>query len=279
MMKAKRIYVACFSPTGLTRQVALRIAGSLSDLMELEGVKEWNFTLPSGRQEALRVEAGDWVVVGLPVYAGRLPNLLLPYLNSWIGNGAMAVPVVTFGNRSYGNALIELKELLELRGFHVMGAAAFVAEHAFAHGLAAGRPDQADLLLADKFADDVYMRWSKFCSEGQFPEVLVPGIGAPDYGGYYQPLGMDGVPVRFLKAKPVVDIGKCCHCGHCGEVCPMGAVAPGGEGVVTGICIKCNACIRECPENARCFTDEAYLSHVRFLETHYAEFRANVELF
>lgn len=277
MENSFNIYAACFSPTGLTSLLVRRIACNIANWHQTQSILEWDFTLPSKRTSPLHAEENDWVIVGLPVYAGRLPNLLLPYLNSWSGKGAIAVPIVTFGNRSYGNALIELKELLELKGFQIAGAAAFVAEHAFAHGLAQGRPNDSDLQQADTFAENIYRRCCTF--HKPLPPITVPGIGAPDYGGYYQPLGENGLPVRFLKAKPVAIKEKCKNCGICADICPMGSVEKGNNGNVTGVCIKCNACIKVCPANARLFTDESYLSHIRFLETHYAKNRAENELF
>lgn len=277
MENTPNIYAACFSPNGLTGQLVQRIAHHIGRLIEAQAVTNWDFTFPSQRAEPLQAKENDWVIVGLPVYASRLPNLLLPYLKSWTGNGAIAIPIVTFGNRSYGNALIELKELLEEKGFKIAGAAAFVAEHSFAHDLAIGRPDNNDLQQADTFAESVYKRWHAF--QNHLPPITVPGIGAPDYGGYYQPLGEDGSPVRFLKAKPIVLKERCHNCGICADVCPMGSIEKGNFGNVTGICIKCNACIKACPMNARLFTDEAYLSHIRFLESHYASSKAENELF
>lgn len=52
------------------------------------------------------------------------------------GNDAFAVPVVTFGNRNYDNALIELRNELENNHFHTIAAGAFVAQHAFTDQLA-----------------------------------------------------------------------------------------------------------------------------------------------
>lgn len=277
MENTPNIYAACFSPTGRTNLLVQHIAHNISCLLQNRTITDWNFTLPIQRNTPLQAKKSDWVIVGLPVYAGRLPNLLLPYLNSWTGNGATAIPIVTFGNRSYGNALIELKELLESKGFKIAGTAAFVAEHAFAQKLAKGRPNDSDLQQADIFAENAYKRWH--ANHNSFPPINVPGTGAPDYGGYYQPLGEDGSPVRFLKARPIVIKEKCNNCGCCADVCPMGSIEKGNNGNVTGICIKCNACIKVCPMNARLFTDEAYLSHIRYLESHYAKKEAKNELF
>ena len=39
---------------------------------------------------------------------------------------------------------------------------------------------------------------------------------------------------------------------------------------VNGVCIKCQACIRFCPMQARALEDSDFLSHVAMLEEHYA---------
>jgi ferredoxin len=40
---------------------------------------------------------------------------------------------------------------------------------------------------------------------------------------------------------------------------------------VSGICIKCHACVRSCPTKAKYFDDPDFLSHVRMLEREYME--------
>ena len=266
-METKRIHAVYFSPAGATRRVVEHLANALGGGQAQ--VEAWDFTLPAGRARPFRAEAGDVVVAGMPVYAGRLPNLMLPYLNTWIGAGAYAVPVVVYGNRSYGNALKEWVDLLQGRGFLPVGAGAFVGEHAFAPALAAGRPDGADFAVADEFAREIRRRLDAAGGGQPLPAVEVPGMGAPDYGGYYQPLDENGMPARFLKTKPVTT-EACTGCGHCAEVCPMGSVDRGNPSLVPGVCIKCNACVRECPVGAKRLVDAAFLSHVRYLESHYA---------
>ena len=46
----------------------------------------------------------------------------------------------------------------------------------------------------------------------------------------------------------------------------MGSIDPEDVSNVTGICIKCHACVRECPAGAKYFDDEAFLSHKAMLE-------------
>lgn len=276
METTMKIHAACFSPAGATREVVMHLAASLDVLRA--GVKLWDFTLPAGRLAPFVGEEGDLVVVGMPVYAGRLPNLLVPYLKTWQGKGAYVVPVVVYGNRSYGNALIELRDILTETGFRPLGAAAFVGEHAFAPELATGRPDAEDLSLAERFAGEILFRLGKAEIGGEVPEVAVPGIGAPDYGGYYQPLGEQGEPVRFLKAKPETT-DACTGCGRCADVCPMGSIDKANPAFVPGVCIKCSACIRICPVGAKQLVDPAFQSHVRYLKAHYVHPAKSVEWF
>lgn len=236
-----------------------------------------DFTLPQGREKIIQVHSQALFVIGLPVYAGRLPNLLLPYLKQWKSNGALAIPVVLYGNRSYGNSLLELHDLLKNNGFHPIAAAAFVGQHAFSKQLAFGRPNSEDLLQTKQLAAYIYQRI--LALDGIFfPALDIPGKGAPDYGGYYKPLGIDGQPTQFLKAKPET-MTHCIHCLQCAKVCPMGAIDSQNPNHISGICIKCNACISHCPVNAKQLTDPAYLSHIQYLEKHFRNHKPAVELF
>jgi hypothetical protein len=70
-----------------------------------------DFTLPGGRQGQYSFEEEDLVVLGMPTYAGRVPNKALPFLRELFdGNGALAVSIVTFGNRDFDSSLTELVE-------------------------------------------------------------------------------------------------------------------------------------------------------------------------
>ena len=58
----------------------------------------------------------------------------------------------------------------------------------------------------------------------------------------------------------------------------MGSISAEDPAQVTGICIKCQACIKKCPVQAKYFDDPAFLSHVAMLEQNYTR-RAEAELF
>jgi len=104
-----------FSATDTTKKVISCIAEKLLETINLkENINNIDFTLSGTREKVTSFSKDDIVIVGVPVYAGRVPNVLLKYLNSIKGKGALAVAVVVYGNRNYDDALIELRDILEL---------------------------------------------------------------------------------------------------------------------------------------------------------------------
>lgn len=271
-MRLKRVAAAYFSPTGNTKRAAITIAEQVADREGLP-VQEMDLTLPEGRKDVRSFGPCELLVLGMPVYAGRIPNKILPVVQTLFkGNGALAVPVVTFGNRSYDNALIEMCSELEKNSFHTIAGAAFASEHVFSPLLAPGRPDEEDRKEILAFAGNVSSKIREIEPGENDGMAAVPEPvqvrGEFPIPGYYQPLGEDGQPAVFLKAKPKT-ADSCNDCGICAEVCPMGSVSSGNHGEVTGICIKCQACTRACPMHSRYFDDPAMLSHIRYLTDHY----------
>ena len=150
----KRVFAAYFSGTGTTEKTVKAIAQKIADDLCLK-YEEWNFTPLFARKEPKRFEANDIVIFGTPVIAGRVPNLLLKYLDTLEGNGALAVPIVMFGNRNFDDALIELRDILEKAGMRTIAAAACVGEHSFSKVLGKGRPDNDDIKQIVNFATKV----------------------------------------------------------------------------------------------------------------------------
>ena len=259
-MEIKKVYALYFSPAGTTRKLTDTLAAALAASFEVE-IETIDITNPAAREETHAFAAGELVVCGSPTYAGKLPNKLLPYWKGSLqGNGALAVALVTFGNRAFDNSLAELCACLEADGFHTVGAGAFACRHVFSDVLAAGRPDQDDFAELAKLGAAVATRIVKANEYPAPPEV--PGdADAP----YYIPKGADGEPKNFLKAKPKTS-DECIQCGVCVAVCPMGSIDPQDVSSVPGLCIKCHACVRECPMGAKYFDDEAFLSHKAMLE-------------
>ena len=238
--------------------------------------EDYDFTLPGMRENGFAAGKDDLVIFGTPVYAGRVPNVLLKYLATIRGNGALAVPVVLFGNRNFDDGLIELRDILENTGFHTVAAAAFVGEHSFSKTLAAGRPDADDMKEALAFAGKIAEK-VKGLPDGEAPApVEVEGVPHP-YRGYYQPRDRKGVSIDIRKVKSLVS-DACDDCKICADVCPMGSISHENVREYTGICIKCGACIKKCPKQARYYEDEGYLYHQHELEEGYTR-RAAISLF
>lgn len=269
-MQITRVSKVYFSPCGSTANIITHMAEAAAAQCEAP-LSAVDFTLPAAREKTYRFGPEELVFFGTPVYAGRVPNKIMPFIrDGFLGGGALAVPVVTYGNWSFDDGLVELRNLLEDNGFHTIGAAAVVARHSFSMTLGAGRPNEADLREAALFAGRVAEKAEALDGAGVWEPVAVPGTHPPE--AYYTPLGIDGNPAKFLKAVPKLS-GKCDKCGLCAKVCPMGSIDREDPGRITGICIKCQACVRKCPRQARYFDDAAFLSHKQMLEQNFTAAR------
>lgn len=269
-MDIQKIKALYFSPTGNAERAAMEIARTVAEKLSVP-LETFSLNRPEARKREYAFTASDFLVIACPVYAGKLPNKILPDLKAILkGNATPAAAVVTFGNRAFDNALAELVSVLTDNGFRTLGAAAFVGEHAFTDKLGGGRPGVSDIWEMRAFAEktaDALRTLSEFP-----PPVQVPGdASAP----YYVPKGLDGQPAKFLKAKPKVDLSRCHGCGTCAKVCPMGAIDPRDVSSVPGTCVKCQACIVKCTRRARYFDDPAFLSHVAMLERNFTDPKEN----
>ena len=264
MQSIKKIKAVFFSPTGNTQQVVELIADRLAQKFSVP-VEVDDFTLPAAHVDTRTYSSEDVVVFGVPTYAGRIPNKVLPFVQTLFkGNQTRTIAVVTFGNRSFDNSLSELASELEKNHFSVVAAGAVVCKHAFAE-IGIGRPDTTDQERIAAFADTAFKKLQK--SEKPLPNASIKRNEA--LTAYYVPLGTDGKPVNFLKAKPVTDKAKCDNCGVCAAVCPMGSIDKNDVSLVPGICIKCQACIVKCHTKAKFFDDPLFLSHKTMLERNY----------
>lgn len=252
------VHACYFSATGTTEKIVLEVAGKLSEKAG-KSLDRVDFTLPQARENPCFFGEDDFVIVGVPVYAGRVPNVLLKYLKSVRGNGALAAAVVLYGNRDYDDALIELRDILTEDGFRVIAGAAFIGEHSFSRILGKGRPDQNDLAKADRFAELIDHKLAL----GKLDTVDVKG-NVP-YRSYFKPKDSKNQPVDIRKVQPKT-AETCTHCMTCAKVCPMGSISQDDSSLLTGICIKCGACVKKCPVGAKYFDDPDYLKHKTEME-------------
>lgn len=245
-MTPSRILLVRFSPTGHTRRVMHFLATGFAGSGLL--VNELDVTDRYDREEARSFNPDDLVFVGVPVYAGRVPRPMQDF-SQWQGNGAIAIPVVTYGSRAHEDALRELAALLRTSGFKVPAGAAFPVEHSLFPEFGQGRPNDDDRYQIEHFAKDVLTR----LTEGRLTgEATFPGEG-------------DLRPYPAQAAVPMPDT-ICRQCGRCTEVCPVDIIDPFTMRVTDPTqCIGCGACIHACPDGMRHYPEavQAHLNLVR----------------
>ena len=267
-----RICTFYFTGTDTTKTVVQTLAQEIAKNLEIDDIFDYNFTTPEAREEMPIFSEGDLVITGVPTIAGRVPNLLLPYLGKIEGNGALGVPIGLFGNRNIDDCLVELRDLMKNGGMKIIAGGAFVGEHSFSEILAKGRPDNKDIEIIKEFGKKIAEKIKN--EDISEPEM----VGEVPYRKYYTPRDRHGNGIDIRKVKPKTDMDKCIDCKLCAELCPMGAIDFDDVSQTPGICMKCCACIKKCPTDAKYFDDEGYLYHAHELEDLY-ERRAEVEYF
>lgn len=237
-MNPTKITAVYFSATFSTKQVVKHIAESFGAVDQ-----EIDLTRGSLNQE-LNLDSTDLLVVGIPVYGGRVPAMAAERINAIKGDNTAAIIVCVYGNRDYDDALLELSDIVRSRGFVHFAAAAVVAEHCIFPKVAAGRPDAADWQKIDDFCDDAKAALGAFNPASQ-KELPIKG-NRP-----YKKAG--GVPLYPSAAK------DCNGCGTCARECPAGAISMENPRITdTDKCLSCARCIKVCPQHARKFHGPMY---------------------
>lgn len=237
-MNIQSLKLAYFSPTGTTRAVLQSMACGIGCAPE-----HFDITLPAARLSPLSASEDDLLVLGVPVYMGRVPDLLSDWLKRLDLRRTPTVCVVVYGNRAYENALLELKDVVSERGGIPIGAAAFIGEHSFSspeRPASVGRPDSEDLRQAEDFGRRIAGQLRSFSTFERSHDLSVPGT-CP-YGGITKLWDVD-----------FIEVGEGCdQCGLCAEQCPTGAIDRAKSAAVDPVkCITCCACIKRCPKRAR----------------------------
>jgi ferredoxin len=242
-MEIKKVTSIYFSPTGTTKKILEGIASGIA----VEDVEHINLTLPEGARRTIPPFSDELVIIGAPVYGGRLPADAISRFKQLKASKTLAVVVVLYGNREYEDALLELKNLATELGFHPVAGGAFIGEHSFATKdvpIANGRPDRLDVQKAMDLGAKIKKKIKALQSPDAQMDLEIPGR-FPYEGG---PLSM--------AVSPVTREDTCTVCGTCADVCPTAAISINSS-VATEIelCIRCCACIKSCPEGARAWED------------------------
>jgi ferredoxin len=253
-MTAKAVHLVqslYFSPTGSTR----RIVEAIAEGTGVPSLAPISVTAPQDRDSFSGQIDGDLLIVGVPVYAGRFPSLVLSPLSKVDGSGRWALPVAVCGNVRMGTCLAELCAILKRQGFTIPAAGNFVAQHSFAcedFRIAEGRPDQDDLRQAAEFGRRVAGRIAEgaediTCVYGRFLYIRMYVSGSTEATGFVS------MPERH---RPTIRVSEhnadlCDDCGNCVEVCPTGSIDPQSYFVEDETCIRCFACTAVCLSEAK----------------------------
>ena len=233
-----KVSAVYFSATDTSRKGAKAIAGVFG-----EEVNEMDMTVCNRQPDKKAFDADDIVVFGAPVYSGRIYLGAYDRFAGLRGSSTPCIITVTYGNRDYDDALLELYDLVTKQGFLPFAAAALIGEHTYGK-IAVGRPTAEDLREDVDFAKKAC---DKLASKGP-SLVSVPGnrpYRKGGYGGHFRPLTSS----------------DCVSCGLCAQMCPEGAVSSTDFSCIDSEkCIACFRCIRNCPVQAKNMDTDEYNS-------------------
>lgn len=222
------IHQITFSPTGGTRKVCEAICSSIDkDCITTE------LCLKSNEIRYPDIAENDLVVIGMPVYGGRVPAMAVERLKGIKANNAKCAVVAVYGNRAYDDALIEMQDVATEVGFRVIAGISAIAEHSIVRKYGAGRPDPDDIQILKDFGKKI----ARKAVTDNVDVITIPG----------------NHPYKESGSGPFPTAGdQCTSCGTCAENCPADAISIHKiREVDTQKCIGCMRCISICPSHAR----------------------------
>lgn len=232
----EKINLVYFSAAGTTKAVSTHLAEGMG-----REIKEYDL-LRQPPKQSVTFGPDAPTLFAMPVYAGRIPAVCAEALPQFRGGNTPAIAVVTYGNRDFDDALLELKDLLSENGFVVVAAAAVVAQHSIFPRVASGRPDASDKQRIAAFGQR--------CNEALNCFTGAERITVKGNSPYCKPMAIPLQPTGNV---------KCNTCGTCVSVCPTKAIAADKPRKTDkNRCIACTACIAACPQNARGFRGLLY---------------------
>ncbi len=264
-MKIKKIWLISFSPTRTSKKIVDAIASGIEGIPS----ETIDLTYPD-KIPTMRFGSDELVIIGVPVYAGRVAPLAVKRLAALQGDNTPAVVAVLYGNRDFEDALVELLDIVLNKSFKPAAACTFIGEHSFSGSktpIAAGRPDSEDLAQAKAFGSKIGDKFASLKSPETAQCPTVPG-NIP----YKEGAG----PMPFT---PLLIESACTQCSACLSVCPTGAISLESKiEIDCAACIFCCACIKICPENALTLDAGPLKQKQQWLFEHCAE-RKEAELY
>ena len=223
-----------FSPTYTTKKIVKLVGEHI-----FTNTIEFDITILSEKNKGLAFSENDFVILGIPVYSGRVPKLAKGIISMMHGNHTPIALIATYGNRHFDDSLLELKTIVQSNGFLCIAAAAFVTEHSVVRKFGAGRPNHEDIAEVHNFSEllkNTINSWDK----AAHIDLSIPGNQI--YRAY-----------KSIPMKPHAT-SKCTKCGLCAKNCPAVAIPfDNPRRTDKRKCVTCVRCIRICPQKARRF--------------------------
>jgi ferredoxin len=248
-----RIAIIVFSPHGNT----IKVAGAVKEGFLSQGIEPTVIDLTGAPWHEIRdftysmLNDYDLLVLGSPVYAGRVIEPIEIFLSGLPDTEAkLAAVFVTYGLIS-GNALVHAAKQLSKKGYAILGAAKIVASHSMVFEDERDqfilRPSQEDLELATTFGRVLVDRTNHSGLERVPVDMLKPkkSLAVRIFNRFMATrFGMAILPhVRFTRE-------TCIQCGRCAESCPVKILTLDPYPRQVGACIRCYNCVRMCPTGA-----------------------------
>ena len=233
MLNFEKVSKVYFSPSGTTEKIVNEVAKNFNMNRE-------NYDLLSFDEE--KSFSDELVIFGIPVFDGRIPKLACKRLSKMKGNNTKAIVILNYGNMDYGDALLELTELLKENNFQIVGVAATVSQNSLFNQIGHNRPDESDMKKINEFSQKIVEK----LKNNEENEIFVNG---------YKPYSAYRTPEFSINC----DENLCVECLDCVYTCPEEAIMENTP-TMTNIddCTRCSTCINVCSEGARSFSGDAY---------------------
>lgn len=233
MLNFKKLSKIYFSPSGSTEKIVNEVAKNFNMNRE-------NYDLLSFDSE--KTFDDELVIIGVPVFNGRIPKIAKKRLSKMKGTATKAIIILNYGNMEYGDALLELTELLKENNFNIVGVATTVSQNSLFNQIACNRPDENDLAKINEFSKNVLEK----LENNHENEIFVSG---------YKPYPNYTTPMFNVHC----DENLCTECLDCAYTCPEDAIIEDNP-KLTNIdsCTRCGTCINVCSEGARSFRGHIY---------------------
>lgn len=213
-----------FSPTGGTKKVSDILANSLTSTpMDID------LSNPDFASKIPNLSKDDLVIIAMPSFGGRAPQVAIERLKLIKGNKARCILTCVYGNRDFEDTLLEMYNTALSLDFHIIGAVAAIARHSIATEYASNRPDEADQKQLIEFMQKVSTKESLLAHvPGNYP---------------YKKLSSFKLIPKTTKV--------CTNCKQCVRECPVLAINYDTLVTDSNLCISCMRCVNICPQGAR----------------------------